>query len=82
MAPGTSGFATWSALGTGLPSAQVFDLDYVPTDDLLVAGTLGRGSFVLPQPSFADQPQVDGLAQLLATLQALIDALRALGGGS
>jgi hypothetical protein len=81
-APGSGGFSTWSALGTGLPSAQVFDLDYVPSDDLLAAGTLGRGTFVLPQPSFVEEQAPDGLFQLLATLQAVIDALRALGGGS
>jgi hypothetical protein len=84
-APGSSGFSTWSALGSGLPSAQVFDLDYVASDDLLVAGTLGRGSFMLPQPSFVEAPPPDPFGQLLAVIQAvtaLIAALGALGGGS
>jgi hypothetical protein len=84
-ASGTSGFSNWMTLGSGLPNAQVFDLDYVATDDLLVAGTLGRGSFKLAQPSFVEMQQPDGLAQLLAflgTLQAILAALGALGGGS
>ena len=41
------GFSTWLALGTGLPRAPVWELDYDPAQDLLLAGTLGRGSFTL-----------------------------------
>jgi Ca2+-binding RTX toxin-like protein len=46
----------WTEVGAGLPNAPVFDLHYippdtlqvqVPTDDVLVAGTLGRGAWVL-----------------------------------
>ncbi len=40
-------FATWQALGTGLPNVPVFDLQYDPVDDMLLAGTLGRGSWRL-----------------------------------
>jgi len=40
-------FSTWDSLGTGLPNTPVFDLDYDPSDDLLLAGTLGRGAFSL-----------------------------------
>jgi hypothetical protein len=35
----------FARLGTGLPNAPVFDLDYDPADDVLVAGMLGRGAF-------------------------------------
>lgn len=35
--------AVWSAAGIGFPNVQVTDLHYDPTDDILVAGTLGRG---------------------------------------
>jgi hypothetical protein len=38
----------WTRLGTGLPEAPVFDLDYNSEDDVLVAGTLGRGAWLLP----------------------------------
>lgn len=34
---------TWSLLGTGLPDVLVFDLRYIPSQHLLIAGTLGRG---------------------------------------
>ena len=35
----------WAEFGTGLPNAPVYDLDYDATDDVLVAGTLGRGAW-------------------------------------
>lgn len=37
----------WYDLGTGLPDAPVFDLDYDRDDRLLVAGTLGRGAWLI-----------------------------------
>ena len=51
----------WSAIGTGLPTVPVWDLDYDVADDVLVAGTLGRGawkhSFSLPAgPEFDSNP--------------------------
>jgi hypothetical protein len=41
------GFSSWQALGSGLARAPVYELDYDPAQDLLLAGTLGRGSFTL-----------------------------------
>ena len=40
-------FTTWSVLGTGLPNAPVLSLDYNATDDVLSAGTMGRGTWRL-----------------------------------
>ena len=37
----------WVQLGTGLPHAPVWDLDYDFQDKVLVAGTLGRGAWTL-----------------------------------
>ena len=37
----------WYDLGSGLPDAPVFDLDYDPDDRVLVAGTLGRGAWLI-----------------------------------
>jgi Ca2+-binding RTX toxin-like protein len=38
----------WSEVGTSsLPNAPVWDLDYDPTDNVLIAGTLGRGAWLL-----------------------------------
>ena len=45
------GSNTWSQLGTGLPNAPVWDLDYDATDDVLVAGTLGRGVWTVADAS-------------------------------
>src|SRR4030095_8205593 len=52
VALANSGFRSWSLLGSGFPKALAYDLEYVRTRDLLVAGTLGRGTWLLPQPSF------------------------------
>jgi hypothetical protein len=44
-------FTSWNPLGTGLPRAPVYQLDYKHADGTLLAGTLGRGAWVL-KPSF------------------------------
>jgi len=38
-------YTSWAKLGTDLPIVPVWDLDYDATDNVLVAGTLGRGSW-------------------------------------
>ncbi|MFV2068471.1 MAG: hypothetical protein ACC645_15990, partial [Pirellulales bacterium] len=59
----SNGDPVWNRLGTGLPNSIVFDLDYGTDengDTLLLAGTLGRGTFTLnlaqglTTPSLAD----------------------------
>jgi hypothetical protein len=49
-------FDTWFKLGHGLPNAPVWDLDYDRTDDVLVAGTLGRGAWTLAKASGINVP--------------------------
>ena len=39
---------TWTVLGKKLPHGFVLDLHYDSTDDVLVAGILGRGAWTLP----------------------------------
>lgn len=51
-------FGTWFQLGTGLPNAPVWDLDYDTTDDVLVAGTLGRGAWTIADVSTLNVPPV------------------------
>ena len=41
----------WSEYGTGLPNLIVTDLRYDTMDDLLLAGTLGRGAWVVENAS-------------------------------
>jgi uncharacterized repeat protein (TIGR01451 family) len=43
----SSGFTSWNKLGTGLPTAPVWDLHYDVADDVLLAGTLGRGAWTI-----------------------------------
>jgi hypothetical protein len=49
VGPGQVG-ARWTVLGDGLPHALVLDLHYNYTDNVLVAGTLGRGAWTLSNP--------------------------------
>jgi hypothetical protein len=46
--PGAAG-ASWTPLSTGLPHVLVRELHYNYADDVLVAGTLGRGVWTLTQ---------------------------------
>jgi hypothetical protein len=43
----TDAAGTWNQLGTGLTNAAVWDLDYDVPDDVLIAGTFGRGAWKL-----------------------------------
>jgi len=63
----SGGWTTWQRLGHKLPNAPVFDLDYDANggpggNDLLVAGTLGRGTWKL---SPVTQPEPPGHRLLL-----------------
>lgn len=49
-------FDVWSVAAPGLPRAPVFDLDYDATDEVLVAGLLGRGAWSV---SLAERDPVD-----------------------
>lgn len=53
----TTALGTWTELGAGLPNAPVWDMDYDPIDDVLVAGTLGRGAWMVENASFAVMEQ-------------------------
>ena len=55
LAPGP-GFNNWSALGTNLPRVAVLDLEYDTLDQVLLAGTMGRGAWTW---SFAERDPVD-----------------------
>jgi len=42
-------FNAWAELACGLPRVPVYSLDYDATDNVFVAGTLGRGAWVLAE---------------------------------
>jgi hypothetical protein len=44
---GSSGFTSWNKLGAGLPNAPAWDLDYDAANDVLLAGTFGRGAWTI-----------------------------------
>ena len=41
------GFSTWFRLGSGMPNAAVYELDFDTPDQVLIAGVFGRGAFRL-----------------------------------
>jgi uncharacterized repeat protein (TIGR01451 family) len=49
----TQNLGNWAKLGSNLPNVVSFDLTYDPVDDVLLVGTLGRGSWLLPNASDA-----------------------------
>jgi hypothetical protein len=55
----SSGFTSWAELGTGLPNVPVADLDYDVRDDVLLAGTLGRGAWTLTNLGVFTRPPTD-----------------------
>jgi hypothetical protein len=55
-APGPK-FSNWSRVGTGLPRAPVYYLEYNAADAVLVAATLGRGAWTLQAQPPPQQPQ-------------------------
>jgi hypothetical protein len=63
----SSGFTCWSELGTGLPNAVVWDLDYDVADDVLLAGTLGRGAWTITNlRDLTDPPPIITLNQSIS----------------
>src|SRR5260370_1911889 len=46
----SDGGTSWARFGTGLPNVQVKDLQVVPSQDLLAAGTYGRGMWEIKVP--------------------------------
>ncbi len=47
----------WGELGTGLPNAPVWDLEWDATDGVLVAGTVGRGAWILQEDGTCGFPR-------------------------
>ncbi|HIF00932.1 MAG TPA: hypothetical protein EYQ63_28975, partial [Fuerstia sp.] len=47
----TTSLGNWFQLGAGIPNVLAFDIQYDAVDDVLVAGTLGRGAWTLPSAS-------------------------------
>jgi hypothetical protein len=47
----TNNPGTWTNLGDNLPNAVTYDLHYDSSDDVLLAGTLGRGAWTIPNAS-------------------------------
>lgn len=46
----SDGFSTWEVMGTGLPNVMVMELEYDASDNILLAGLMGRGAFTMMEP--------------------------------
>ncbi|HKX29720.1 MAG TPA: RTX toxin [Blastocatellia bacterium] len=69
VALASSGFTVWDRLGSGFPNVLTYHLDYNSTDDVLIAGTLGRGAWALNHPTFS-------AVLFTSTFDALTDGFR------
>ncbi len=56
FATSTSVLGEWAEVGPNLPHAPVWDLEYDVVDDVLVAGTLGRGAWLLDNANVTINP--------------------------
>ncbi len=61
IAAESQAYRSWTRLGEGLPTALVSDLDYDPVRNVLIAGTLGRGSHKLALPRLKANPGWSGV---------------------
>lgn len=52
----SSNLGTWNRLGTSLPNAVVYDMQYNGTDRVLIVGTMGRSAFLLVTDTITDTP--------------------------
>lgn len=80
----STGPADWGVVGTDLPNAYVWDMDYDASDNVLVVGTLGRGVW-----KFDDARSIVGSTTQTITFAPITDkittdtfTLTATGGGS
>lgn len=48
----------WGKLNGALPNTIAYTLDYDATDDVLLIGTMGRGTWLLPNASKINQPPI------------------------
>ncbi|MFT6749905.1 MAG: hypothetical protein ACJA2O_000079 [Candidatus Azotimanducaceae bacterium] len=55
----TSQPSVWTMFGSGLPTVPIYDLEYDPTDNVMVAGTLGRGAWLLTNANANTTSTVD-----------------------
>lgn len=61
IAAESQAYRSWTRLGAGLPNAPVSELDYDPGRNLLIAGTLGRGTYTLALPRLKANPGWSGV---------------------
>lgn len=65
FASSRTNLGAWTELGTNLPNALVFDMEYVAAEDFLLVATLGRGAWTFANVSAVfdfDAPFVDSVS--------------------
>ncbi|HEX8165654.1 MAG TPA: FG-GAP-like repeat-containing protein [Beijerinckiaceae bacterium] len=75
---GLGGAASWSELGANLPDAIVYDFEYDAVDNVLVAGTMGRGAWLVNDATInlgidsQPQPDLDALNLALGSTSVAV----------
>ncbi len=69
-AAGSNAPTDWGVVGTDLPNAYVWDMDYDASDNLLVVGTLGRGAW-----KFSEARSIVGFKNQTITFAPITDKL-------
>lgn len=67
----------WSKIGTNLPNAPVFDMEYNQADNVLVVGTLGRGSWLVTNADALMAPSPPSVELQPESQSVLIDSTAA-----
>ncbi len=62
-------FSRWSRMGSGLPNAPVYQIEYNPQDKVYIAGTLGRGAWTLRAHTGVTRPKTKISAKDVFNLQ-------------
>lgn len=75
--PGAAG-TSWALLGAGLPRTLVYDIHYDYTNQVLVAGTLGRGAWTVANPFGVAIPPGPAPVQLNAPSRAATQPLESI----
>jgi hypothetical protein len=72
---------TWTEIGTGLPNAPVWDMEWDSADDKLVVGTLGRGAWTLQEDGTCGFPKNMVVNNRMVSAASLFKACNTISGG-
>ncbi len=72
---------TWTEIGTGLPNAPVWDMEWDSADEKLVVGTLGRGAWTLQEDGACGFPKNLVVNNRMVSAASLFQACNTISAG-